>query len=114
MKNNSELQTDVQNALKWEPLLKAAEIGVIVKEGIVTLTGEVDSYAKKLQAENATKRVIGVKALIEKIEVKFPNAWSKTNSEIATEVVNALRANYSFPDDLSLVYLFFLKLSMPR
>jgi len=99
MKNNSELQTDVQNALKWEPLLKAAEIGVIVKEGIVTLTGEVDSYAKKLQAENATKRVIGVKALIEKIEVKFPNAWSKTNSEIATEVVNALRANYSFPDD---------------
>ena len=49
MKNNAELQKDVQDALKWEPLLHAAEIGVIVKDGIVTLNGEVDSYAKKMR-----------------------------------------------------------------
>jgi osmotically-inducible protein OsmY len=73
MKNNSELQTDVQNAIKWEPLLNAAEIGVTAKDGIVSLTGVVDSYAKKLEAEHAAKRVIGVRALVENIEVKIPN-----------------------------------------
>ncbi len=99
MKNNSELQTDVQNAIKWEPLLNAAEIGVTANDGVVSLTGVVDSYAKKMEAENAAKKVIGVRALVEKIEVKFPNSWSKTNAEIATEVLKALKSNYSFPDD---------------
>lgn len=99
MKNNSELQTDVQNAIKWEPLLNAAEIGVTAKDGVVSLTGVVDSYAKKMEAENAAKKVIGVKALIEEIEVKFPNSWSKTNDEVAIEVLKALKSNYSFPDD---------------
>ncbi len=99
MKNNSELQSDVQNAMKWEPLLNAAEIGVTAKEGIVSLTGEVDSYAKKLCAENAAKKVIGVKALVEKIEVKFPNSWTKTNTEIANEVLTALKSNWSVPND---------------
>jgi len=99
MKNNQELQTDVQNAIKWEPLLNAAEIGVTVKDGIVSLTGIVDSYAKKMEAENAAKKVIGVKALVEKIEVKFPSSWSKTNVEIATEVLTALDSNWSVPKD---------------
>ncbi len=98
MKNNADLQTDVQNAIKWEPLLNAAEIGVTVKDGVVSLTGFVDSYAKKMEAENAAKKVIGVKALVENIEVKFSNSWSKTDLEIATEVLNALRANWSVPD----------------
>jgi len=99
MKTNSELQADVQNAIKWEPLLNAAEIGVTAKDGIVSLTGVVDSYAKKLEAENAAKKVMGVKALVEKIEVKFPNSWTKTNVEIANEVVTALKANWSVPKD---------------
>lgn len=99
MKNNSELQTDVQNAIKREPLLDAAEIGVTVKDGVVSLTGVVDSYAKKLEAENATKKVIGVRALVEKIEVKFHNSWSKTNLEIANEVLAALKSNWSVPKD---------------
>lgn len=99
MKNNQELQTDVQNAIKWEPLLNAAEIGVTAKDGVVTLTGIVDSYAKKMEAENAAKKVIGVKALVEKIEVKFSNSWSKTNAEIANEVLTALRCNWSLPND---------------
>lgn len=99
MKSNQELQADVQNAIKWEPLLNAAEIGVIAKDGVVSLTGVVDSYAKKMEAENAAKRVIGVKALVEKIEVKFPNDWSKTDAEIANEVLSALKSNWSVPND---------------
>lgn len=73
MKTNAELQTDVQNAIKWEPLLNAAEIGVTAKDGVISLMGVVDSYAKKVEAENAAKKVIGVKALVEK---------SKSNSRV--------------------------------
>ena len=99
MKNNAELQTDVQNAIKWEPLLNAAEIGVTVKDGVVSLTGVVDSYAKKTEAESAAKRVIGVKALVENIEVKFASSLTKTDSQIANEVLAALGANWSVPVD---------------
>jgi len=99
MKTNSELQTDVQNAIRWEPLLNAAEIGVTAQDGVVSLTGVVDSYAKKLEAENAAKKVVGVKALVEKIEVKFPYSWTKTNIEIANEVLNGLNSNWSVPKD---------------
>ncbi len=99
MKNNQELQTDVQNAIEWEPLLNAAEIGVTAKDGVVSLTGVVDSYAKKMEAENAAKKVIGVKALVEQIEVKFSNSWTKTNVEIANEVLVALKSNWLVPKD---------------
>jgi osmotically-inducible protein OsmY len=99
LKDNSVLQADVQNAIKWEPLLHAAEIGVTVKDGVVSLTGTVDSYAKKMEAENAAKRVIGVKALVEKIEVKFPDSRSKNDGEIATEAIHALKSNWSVPKD---------------
>jgi len=57
MKSNSELQQDVQDAIKWQPLLNAAEIGVTAKDGVVSLTGVVDSYAKKTQAEDAASNV---------------------------------------------------------
>jgi len=99
MKNNAELQEDVQNAIKWEPLLHAAEIGVTAKDGVVSLTGIVDSYAKKMEAENAAKRVIGVKALVEKIEVKLHSSWSKTDADIAKDVLTALNSNWSVPKD---------------
>ena len=99
MKSNEELQQDVQDAIKWEPLLNAAQIGVTAKDGIVSLTGNVDSYAKKLEAENAAKKVIGVKALVERIEVKFPSSWTKTNEEIADEVLVALKSNWSVPKE---------------
>lgn len=100
MKSNEELQKDVQNAIKWEPLLNAAEIGVIAKDGVVTLTGTVNSYAKKSEAEMATKNVAGVKAVVEKIEIKFGNEWDKKDdSEIATEVLNAMKWNWEIPND---------------
>jgi osmotically-inducible protein OsmY len=100
MKNNAELQKDVQDAIKWEPLLNAAEIGVTVKDGVVTLTGVVDNYTKKSEAEDAAKNVAGVKAVVEKIEVKFSNGWSKTSDgEIATEVLNAFKWSWRVPND---------------
>lgn len=99
MKTNEDLQKDVQNALKWEPLLNAAEIGVTTKNGIVTLTGTVNSYAKKLEAEDAAKNVGGVKAVVEKITINYGSAWQKDDNDIATEVVNALAHNWEVPKD---------------
>ena len=99
MKSNTELQQDVQDAIKWQPLLNAAEIGVTAKDGVVSLTGVVDCYAKKTQAEDAAKNVAGVTALVEKIEVKYPSTYSKTDAEIATEVLTALKARWDVPSD---------------
>ena len=100
MKTNSELQQDVEDAIKWEPLLNAAEIGVTVKDGVVTLTGVVDSYSKKTEAEHAAKNVAGVKAVVEKIEVKFSSLFGKKDdNEIATEVLNALTWNWQVPNE---------------
>lgn len=99
MKSNENLQKDVQDAIKWEPLLHAAEIGVIAKDGIVTLTGTVDDYMKKVEAERATKKVEGVKAIVEKIDVDYGHV-GKTDNEIAIEVVEALKRNVSVPDEL--------------
>ena len=99
MKKNEDLQKDVLDAIKWEPLLNAAEIGVIAHDGIVTLTGVVDSYAKKSEAEEAAKSVAGVKAVVEKIEIRFGNSWNKNDTEIATEVLNALKWNWEVPGE---------------
>ncbi len=99
MKTNEELQKDVQNAIKWEPLLNAAEIGVTAKDGVVSLTGVVDSYSKKLEAEDAAKNVAGVKAVVEKIEIKLSSSWNKSNVDIANEVLNALKSNWVIPKD---------------
>jgi osmotically-inducible protein OsmY len=99
MKNNEELQKKVINAIKWEPFLSSSEIEVSVEDGIVSLSGVVDSYAKKIEAENAAKRVNGVRAVVEKIQVKIPDSWIKTNIEIAGQALNALKANWSVPNE---------------
>lgn len=99
MKTNEQLQKDVQEALKWEPLLKAAEIGVIVKEGVVTLTGTVDNYTKKIQAEKAAKNVTGVKAIVEDIDVKFSDAQKKDDAEIAKDIIFSLKTDLLVPDE---------------
>lgn len=99
MKTNEILQKDVQDAIKWEPLLNAAEIGVTAKDGVVTLTGVVDSYAKKLEAEDAAKNVAGVKAVAEEITIEFHGAAKHNDSQVATEVVNAFKFNWEVPED---------------
>lgn len=77
--------------LKWEPFLSACEIGVAVRNGIVTLSGLVDTYTKKIAAEKAAKRVAGVKAVAEDIQVRFSPGSGKTDAEIAEAVLNALK-----------------------
>ena len=91
MKTDSEIQKDVMEELKWEPLLTASEIGVGVKNGIVTISGTVDTYSKKVSAEKAAKRVAGVKAFAENIEVKPSRDGTKNDTEIAEAVLNALK-----------------------
>ena len=99
MKTNEILQKDVQDAIKWEPLLHAAEIGVIVKDGIVTLTGTVDNYIKKIEAENATNTVLGVKGIIEKIEVRPDGSWSKSDTELTVDIASIFKFNFEIPKD---------------
>jgi len=100
MKNNEELQKDVQDAIKWEPLLKAAEIGVTAKDGVITLTGVVDSYVKKTEAEEAAKNVAGVKAVVEKLEIKLGSTFGKVDdNDIAKEVLNAFKWNWQVPNE---------------
>ncbi|WP_159470243.1 BON domain-containing protein [Dyadobacter sp. 3J3] len=100
MKTNEELQKDVQDAIKWEPLLKAAEIGVTAKDGVITLSGTVDSYAKKSEAEAAAKRVTGVKVVVEEIEIKtYSNLYNRDDNDLANEVLNAYKWNWEIPND---------------
>jgi osmotically-inducible protein OsmY len=104
MISNIELQKNVQDAIRWQPSLHGAEIGVTVHEGVVTLTGTVDSYPKKLEAETATKTVAGVKAVVEKIEVHHHEAWSKLNdNEIAEAIMKAYKWNWKIPNDKIIV-----------
>jgi osmotically-inducible protein OsmY len=102
MKNNLELQlelqNDVQNAIKWEPSLNASEIGVAVRDGVVTLSGTVDSYSKKLAAERAIKNVVGVRAVAEDINIDYGNSFIKDDAEVATEVLIAWKYNWEVPD----------------
>jgi osmotically-inducible protein OsmY len=91
MKTDSQIQKDVMAELKWEPFLNASEIGVAVKNGIVTLSGQVDSYLKKVAAEDAAKKISGVKAIAEDIQIGISPTYKKTDTEIAEAVVNALK-----------------------
>jgi osmotically-inducible protein OsmY len=99
MKTDSEIREDVIEELTWEPALKASEIGVAVKNGIVTLTGTVDSYWKKTSTERAARRVAGVKAVAQEIEVTLLSGGKKNDTEIAEAVVNAIKWNSILPKD---------------
>src|ERR1017187_4881712 len=99
MKTDSEIQKDVMEELKWEPLLTATEIGVAVKNSVVTLTGTVDTYAKKEEAENAAKRVTGVKAVAEDIQVKPFNSFVKNDTEIATMIADSMKWHSAVQED---------------
>jgi len=99
MKTDSQIQKDVMAQLNWEPILNASEIGVGVKEGIVTLSGIVDTYTKKMMAEKAAKKVSGVKAVALDIQVGVSPLFRKTDSEIAETVLNALRLHTAVQED---------------
>ena len=99
MKTDSQIQKDVMAQLNWEPILNASEIGVAVKDGIVTLSGVVDTYTKKIAAEKAAKKVSGVKAVAVDIQVGVSPIFKRTDSEIAETVFNALRLHTAVQED---------------
>ncbi|WP_441287599.1 BON domain-containing protein [Sorangium sp. KYC3313] len=97
--DDRQLQRDVLEELAWEPSVNAAEIGVAVKDGIVTLAGRVQSFAEKYAAEQAAKRVYGVKAVANELEVRLPGSSQRTDEDIAAAAVSALRSNVLVPAD---------------
>ena len=95
MRTDSAIQKDVMDELKWEPILNPSELGVAVKNGIVTIVGIVDTYFKKVTAANAAKRVIGVKDVMEDIEVVIPPVNKISDTDIAMSVLIALKNSAS-------------------
>jgi osmotically-inducible protein OsmY len=91
MRADSDIKRDVEEELKWEPNVDATDIAVAVKNGVVTLTGFVRSYAHKLAAERATKSVAGVVGLANDIEVRLPGADARPDPEIAREIAAELK-----------------------
>ena len=99
MKTDMQLLRDVQDELAWDPSIRDAEIGVAAKDGVVTLSGYVDTFAEKYLAERAAERVSGVKAIADDLKVKLPTMLQRPDTEIAHAVVNALREHIQVPDD---------------
>ena len=99
MKTDLQLQQDVQAELKWEPSVNAAQIGVEVKDGVVTLAGHVSSYAEKYGAEHAAQRVSGVRALAIEMDVKLLGSSKRSDADIARTVENGLQWATFLPKD---------------
>ncbi len=99
MKTDLELQQDVMKELQWEPTIRAADIGVSVTDGVVTLSGYVDSFYKKWAAERAAERVFGVKAVAEELKVRLPDSLKRSDEDIARAASNALEWNVAVPHD---------------
>jgi len=91
IRTDEEVQKDVLAEFKWDARLSPNEIGVAVNEGVVTLTGWVDSYTKRWAAEEAAYRVRGVKAVANDIEVRLPGSSDRTDSDIAAAAVRTLQ-----------------------
>ncbi len=96
-RTDEEIQANVLEELKWDSRVRPNEIGVAVKDGIVTLTDWVDSYLKKMAAEEAAHRVPGVKAVANDIEVRLPGFAERTDTDLAAAVLNALRWDAAIP-----------------
>src|SRR6267378_1374174 len=99
IRGDDQLQLDVLDELKWDARVQPNEIGVAVKDGIVTLTGWVDSFTKKWAAEEAALRVPGVKAVANDIEVRLPFESERTDADIAAAARQALEWDAAIPRD---------------
>lgn len=98
MKTDKELKDDVEDELDWEPRVNAAHIGVAVTNGVVTISGHVPSFAEKYAAERTAKRVYGVNAVADELEVKLPGSAVRSDEDIAAACVHALKDDYLVPD----------------
>jgi osmotically-inducible protein OsmY len=92
MRSDSDIKRDVEEELQWDPDLDATDIAVSVKNGVVTLTGFVRSFTDKYEAEAAAKRVAGVVAVANDLEVRLPSIDERPDPEIARDVVAAIKA----------------------
>ncbi len=99
MLGNMELQKKVLEALDWEPGLEAREIGVAANDAVVTLTGIVRSYADQFTAERVVKRLSGVKAIANDLEVRLPGNSCRSDGDLAAAAVRALEWDVSVPND---------------
>lgn len=91
MKNDTELKQDIETELRWDPKVNSAQIGVSVDKGAVTLLGTVDTYPQKWAAEDATKRVFGVRTVAQDLTVKILGDHKRSDSDIAAAVQHALK-----------------------
>ena len=96
---DKELKQHVENALDWEPSLDASDIGTSVDESVVTLRGNVGSYAEKVSAERVALRVYGVKAVANDLIVHLVSGYERTDTEIAQAAVAALKWNTMVPNE---------------
>ena len=94
------LQQDVLEELRDEPTVDASQIGVAAKDGVITLTGVVATYAEKLAAEEAAKRVYGVRGVADDVTVRLPDDKRRTDADVAKAVLDALRWHSLVPDDM--------------
>jgi osmotically-inducible protein OsmY len=99
MKSDEEIERDVREELKWEPDLDATDIATSVKDGVVTLAGFTKSYTDRLEAEIAAKRVAGVLAVVNDIEVRLPAIDQRPDPDIARDAVAALKQELPISHD---------------
>ena len=99
MKTNAELRNDIAAELEFDPRVLDSEIGIALKAGVVTLSGTVNSYARRLAAETAALRVHGVRAVANELKVSLPSSFERTDTDIAHSAVNALKWHIEIPDD---------------
>jgi osmotically-inducible protein OsmY len=91
MTSDMQLKTDVENELRWDPKLNAAQIGITVQNGAVAMSGSVDTYAEKWAAEDAVKRVFGVRTVAQDLTVKVVGEHKHSDAELATATQSALK-----------------------
>jgi len=99
MKTDADLKRDVSAELAWDPAVRSTAIGVAVKDGVVTLTGHIDTFAEKHAVSRAVQRVAGVKAVALELDVRLSPDHKRTDTDIATSAEHALKWNTSIPVD---------------
>lgn len=99
MKTDSQLQQDVMDELQWEPRVDHANIGVAATDGVITLSGFASSYAEKIAAEKAARRIKGVRGLAEEIEVRLPSQAKTADPEIAKRIADIFDWSAMIPNN---------------
>lgn len=99
MKTDAHIKSDVIDELAWDPAVNATGIGVAVRDGVVTLTGHLDSYAEKHAVERAVHRVAGVRGIAVELDVRLAAEHKRSDSDIAQAAATALQLNSLVPDE---------------